>query len=254
MSLVRTPSHALLASMSAIVSLSFAADASACGCFAPPIPSPEVQGNFAVNQRAEQIIFEVSPGMVSAHVRILYEGDPEQFAWLLPVPNVPELELSHTALFGYVDQQTAPVVSYSTVSACPQQRYSCRQHPPCPVQYPSGFPAAPAASGSPGPFNDSISGAGGAGGVATPPVTVLASARVGAYDTITFAADEADLAIQWLNENDFIVNETMSPYMQPYLDSDMVFVASKLVPGAELDEIRRCKSRTRRVCPRFRCA
>jgi hypothetical protein len=74
--------------------------------------------------------------------------------------------------------------------------------------------------------------------MSAPPVTVLASARVGAYDTITFAADEADLAIQWLNDNDFIVNETMSPYMQPYLDSDMVFVASKLVPGAELEEIR----------------
>lgn len=218
--------------------LVIATDAAACGCFAPPIPSPDVQGNFAVNQRAEQIIFEVSPGMVSAHVRILYEGDPEQFAWLLPVPNIPDLELSHTELFAYVDQQTAPIVNYTRVSACPEQRYSCRQHPPCPSPYPQPQPGA-VPSGAPAAAGDNLfEGAGGQSGASAPPVTVLASARVGAYDTITFAADEATLAIDWLNDNGFIVNETMSPYMQPYLDSEMVFVASKLVPGADLDELR----------------
>jgi hypothetical protein len=212
-------------------------DASACGCFAPPIPTPEVQ-TFAVNQRAEQIVFEVSPGAVSAHVRILYQGDPEQFAWLLPVPSVPDLELSHTELFALLDQRTSPSVSYASSSLCPAQRYRCESHPQCPApvnaaagsQPLADFAGSPVASGampnSPG---------------AAPPVTVLASARVGAYDTVTFAASEAELAIEWLNDNGFIVNETMSPYMQPYLDSGMVFVASKLVPGSDLDEIRPLK-------------
>jgi hypothetical protein len=69
-------------------------------------------------------------------------------------------------------------------------------------------------------------------------VEVLARERIGSYDTVTFAADEANAAVDWLNDNGFIINETMSPYMQPYLDEGMVFIASKLVPGANVDEIR----------------
>src|SRR5690606_5006244 len=74
-----------------------------------------------------------------------------------------------------------------------------------------------------------------------PPVIVLAEEQIGAYDTIVFDADEADRAVQWLNDNGFIINETMSPYMQPFLDAGMVFVATRLVPGANLDEIRPLK-------------
>ena len=33
-------------------------------------------------------------------------------------------------------------------------------------------------------------------------------------------------AVAWLQDNGFIVNETMTPYMQPYLDAGMVFVPS----------------------------
>jgi len=65
--------------------------AEACGCLAPPDPVALDTNNFAVNQQAEQIIFEVGEETVSAHVQIRYAGDPEQFAWIVAVPNVPEL-------------------------------------------------------------------------------------------------------------------------------------------------------------------
>ncbi len=87
--------------------LTAADDAHACGCFSPPIPQP-AEVNFAVNQQAEQIIFEVDEGVVTAHVLIRYAGDPESFGWLLPVPSVPDIQLSNSAIFGLVDQQTQP--------------------------------------------------------------------------------------------------------------------------------------------------
>lgn len=224
---------AVLAAATAVTTLA-ADDASACGCFAPPVPT--VGQDFAVNQRAEQIVFEVSEGSVSAHVRILYEGAPDQFAWLLPMPNVPEIELSEATLFTFLDQQTRPIINHSFEDLCPEQEYRCETHSSCDYYdyYDDDAPADDDAAGDDA-ADDDVAGDDTA---SAPPVTVLASARVGSYDTITFAAEEAELAIDWLNDNGFIVNETMSPYMQPYLDQDMVFVASKLVPGANLDELR----------------
>ncbi len=208
------------------------ADAAACGCFAPPIPEA-ASDSFAVNQQAEQIIFEVQEDTISAHVRILYQGDPEQFAWLLPLPSVPDLELSSGLLFGLVDAYSAPNDQSFVRDQCPQQQYYCRSHRSCEEQY---YGADDDGAGDDAQSDgDSVSDAGAAGGGA---VDVLSRERIGSYDTVTFAADEADGAIDWLNENGFIINETMSPYMQPYLDEGMVFIASKLVPGADVDEIR----------------
>src|SRR5690606_38782865 len=199
------------------------ADAAACGCFAPPISSED----FAVNKQAEQIIFAVRQDTISAHVRILYQGDPEQVAWLLPLPSVPELELSSSLLFSMIDSQTAPIVQGWTENICPEPRYACRQHPDCEaIDETGGYGYGFADAGS---LSDD-----GAPSFRPPAVEVLATQRIGSYDTVTFAADEAGAAVEWLNENGFIVNETMSPYMQPYLDEGMVFIASKLIPGADL--------------------
>src|SRR5687767_4404931 len=72
----------------------------ACGCLSPPAVE---EGEFAVNQRAEQIIFEVEPGWVTAHVLIKYAGDPAKFAWIIPVPEIPELAISPSTAFGLLD-------------------------------------------------------------------------------------------------------------------------------------------------------
>src|SRR5215213_9736795 len=82
--------------------------ADACGCLSPPAVT---EGEYAVNQRAEQIIFEVEPGWVTAHVLIKFAGDPAKFAWIIPVPEVPELAISPLSAFGLLDRATAPSVN-----------------------------------------------------------------------------------------------------------------------------------------------
>src|SRR5262245_25795369 len=100
------------------------APAQACGCLSPPIPRPGAV-DFAVNQQAEQIIFEVEPdGHIVAHVLIRYAGAPEKFAWIVPVPSVPDLELSYADAFGLIDQQTAPQVTATAQNICPQSLYT----------------------------------------------------------------------------------------------------------------------------------
>ena len=199
--------------------------------------------DFAVNQQSEQIIFEVEPdGHVVAHVLIRYAGDPEQFAWIVPVPSLPELELSHPDAFGLIDQQSAPQITVTNTNACPTPLYVCRRHP-----QPSCGGGAGLSGGTAGNFAGApTSGAAGTGASAAPDapaVIVYARQQIGSYDTVVFGAGDAQGAVDWLQGEGFIVNDTMSPYMQPYLDDNMLFVAAKLVPGADADEIRPLRMR-----------
>ncbi|NUN13676.1 MAG: DUF2330 domain-containing protein [Myxococcales bacterium] len=201
----------------------------ACGCFSPPIPN--AVEDFAVNQQAEQVIFEAGVGVVTAHVLIQYAGDPAQFAWLLPVPSEPELALSESLLFGLVDQLTSPVITITSTNLCPSPEYVCKYHPPCPK--PPGEEVWD--------INTQEDASGSAGGENPPPVTIIKQEIVGSYDVIVFSAEDAGLTTTWLNDNGFIVNATMQPFMQPYLDAKMLFVAAKLIPGAGTSEIRPLK-------------
>src|SRR5262245_37275560 len=99
---MRVRDHAVLALCSAsALLLAEPSVAQACGCLSPPAVT---EGSFAVNQSAEQIIFETEPGWVTAHVLIKYAGDPAQFAWIVPVPEVPELGISPVTAFGILDR------------------------------------------------------------------------------------------------------------------------------------------------------
>jgi hypothetical protein len=99
--------------------------AEACGCLSPPAVT---EGDYAVNQRAEQIIFEVEPGWVTAHVLIKYAGAPESFAWIVPVPDIPELDISPVAAFGLIDRASSPLVEVFQEDICPTSSWACRYH------------------------------------------------------------------------------------------------------------------------------
>ena len=240
---LRRALSAAVASVTACATLaSFTPDAAACGCTSPPVPTVN-ETSFAVNQQSEQIIFEVEPGFVTAHVLIRYVGDPSQFAWLVPVPAVPELDLSESALFGLLDGASSPLVNAPNVNRCPSDVYTCEHHPPpdCydPNQPPGGS-TGPGGTGTGTGSGGGSQGAGGGGGGGFGPdgVDVKKTEQIGSYETVVFAAGDAQAAVDWLQTNGFIVNDTMTPFMQPYLDANMLFVAAKLIPGAGAEEIK----------------
>ena len=238
----------ILLSTVAAMAIALPQRAEACGCFSPPIPS-DVSDSFAVNQLAEQIIFEShGDGTTTAHVMIKYEGNPDAFAWLLPVVGVPELGLSQSEAFAMLSSLTAPRIEVSTQNICPQPAYECAYHswPSCDEDFGCGTSADIAAARSTGESTNTVPGGDfGAADAGTkqsqPPVTVLDRQVIGSYETVTFAATDAAAAVNWLKSNNFIVNDTTAPYMQPYLDMGMGFVAAKLVPGAGVEEIRPLK-------------
>lgn len=213
--------------------------ARACGCLSPPAVT---EGDYAVNQSSEQIIFEVEPGWVTAHVLIRYAGDPSQFAWIVPVPEVPELAISPLSAFGLLDRYTAPDVSVTTENICPISEWTCAYNDQVSC---GGWEQG--ADDNAGAGGASAADAGAGGG--EPPVTVIDEQVVGDYQTVTFRATEAAAATQWLRDNGFIVNETTSIYMESYVQANMVFVAAKLIPGAGVKAIKPLRMRYRADFP-----
>ena len=68
-----------------------------------------------VNQAAERIIFSKnSDGTVTAVVQIQYEGPSEEFAWVLPVPGVPDIQVSSDLAFTRLQLASNPQYNLTT--------------------------------------------------------------------------------------------------------------------------------------------
>ncbi len=240
--------------LAAASSLTFASVrvADACGCVSPPVPDPLGKSDYAVNQLAEQIIFEVEQNWITAHILIKYSGDPEQFAWIVPVAEAPELSLSPVSAFGMLDRATAPDVAVNVDDLCPVSEWACQYHPAPDCGGGGGGCGMSAQSAGDDDFGAALDAGASSSDGATggePPVTVIDTEVVGDYQTVTFRATEAAAAAQWLRDNGFIVNPTTTLYMEPYVEANMVFVAAKLVPGAGVGAIKPLRMRFRAPFP-----
>lgn len=170
-----------------------------------------------VDQSAERIIFvQEDAETVTSYVEITYQGEPQDFAWIVPVPSVPELDVWHAGAFNALDAMTSPRVWGD----------ECFEPEPEPESEPEG-------------------GAGGGGPAPAPGVDVLAREQVGPFDTVTIASDDPRALIEWLRTNDFRVLPEMEPFIGLYTADNMKFVAMKLQPGEGIDAIAPIKMRYR---------
>ena len=156
-----------------------------------------------VDQSAERIIFAMDAGRITTIVQINYTGSPDNFAWVLPVPNVPTLAVGDMNTFRDLDRMTAPLY-------IPPPPPDCLRRP-IPL-------AAPAAAGAEG-------------------VSVLASGTVGpfGYDVVT-SPDPAEM-VRWLRDNGYRIDPAMEPLIAVYTDEGMPFLAMKLQPGRGTSDI-----------------
>src|SRR5436853_3121044 len=92
-----------LATILTVLLLSFAPQAHACGGF--------FCTNVPVDQAAERIIFAVNDadGTIDAYVQINYTGAPDAFAWVVPVPNPPKVDVANMPMLRNLDSLTQPV-------------------------------------------------------------------------------------------------------------------------------------------------
>jgi hypothetical protein len=183
------------------------APASACGGF--------FCGQTPVDQQAERIVFAVDDTGTTMIVQISYTGRPEDFAWVLPVPEVPDRESLGTfpaAALQALDVNTSPMFM---------------RPPECVETLLDG-------GGPP----DS-----------TPGVSVHISETVGPYEVAVIEAATGGPLFDWLGENGYRLGAAMRPIIDAYAGEGMKLLALRLSPDAGTGDIAPFKLRLPRSPP-----
>ncbi|MEM7435195.1 MAG: DUF2330 domain-containing protein [Myxococcota bacterium] len=221
------------------ISRSFAVLAAvALGTAALPSPAMACGGFFCsanapVNQAAERIIFSKNADdTVTAVVQIQYSGPSEEFAWVLPVPGVPEVNVSSDLAFQRLQAVSNP--QYITTQVVEGQ---------CGVLE-NNADFGPTSFGTGG-----SGGGGGSSGADDREVNVLAEGNVGPYDFVVIQTDPAsasagDVAVEWLTTEGYDVvppggdPASISELLGSYLEGGMNLLAFRLTKGNATGTIR----------------
>jgi hypothetical protein len=160
-----------------------------------------------INQQVERIIFAQKGDTISAYVQINYTGPDADFAWVVPVPSVPEVDVAEMAMFDELDTMTSPVYIGPPVPECALQN----------------LPVASVAEGAGGD------------------VTVFSSGEVGPFGFDVVGSDDPQALVNWLRDNGYRIDPPMEPLVQVYVKEGMLFLAMKLRPGQGVQDIQPVK-------------
>ena len=163
---------------------------------------------FPMNQAAENILFIQGEGTVTTHVQILYSGTASDFAWILPVPSVPELAVSHNQIFTQLNFATQPFFQLNF-----EEQEDCG-FPPVFLRSDDGI--AIAESGE---------------------VEVVAREQVGPYDTVVITSEDPQAVVDWLVDNDYQLGDLGVPLLTPYVEGGFYFLALKLAAESEVGDL-----------------
>ncbi|MBL9026921.1 MAG: DUF2330 domain-containing protein [Myxococcales bacterium] len=189
--------------VSALAPFLWTEEASACGgCFVSQSESTQVTGH--------RMALSVSATQTTLWDQITYDGDPTEFAWVLPIKGQVEIGLSSDLLFQVLEAETQVVVSSPTIN-CPP--------PNCPGDA-AGFGATGATSGS-------------GGGV-----TVIAQEVVGPYETVQLQASDPLALNTWLESHGYNIPADVEPVVSQYVTEGFGFLALRLVPGQGIDSMK----------------
>jgi hypothetical protein len=157
--------------------------------------------------------------------QIQYSGDPQDFAWVLPVGPGAVLEASSDAWFEALDAVTSTRVSSPPLFCAGSSGFSGGgSDGSC-----SGFACGSSDSGGDG-------SAGGDGDFRLDPepddgVDVLHEGTVGPYETVTLHAEDGDSLQTWLTDNGYDLPADIEPVIAAYVEEGADFIALRLAPG-----------------------
>ena len=141
-----------------------------------------------------------------------YEGPPQDFAMVVPVPVVLQEENVRTLsedIFDRVDRLAAPrLVEYWEQDPCMQME----------LEESADMAAPPTATAR----------AERAGSGAEPMVTIEAQFEVGEYDIVILSAREATALDAWLRQNGYNIPDGAADVLRPYVEGGMKFFVAKV--------------------------
>jgi hypothetical protein len=187
-------------------------------------------GGQPVDQAGEDIVYVVpGDGTLTMVVRIVYQGESSNFAWILPLPTVPDaIELGPDAMFAQLATATGPQFTLTQ-----RTEGTCRQ---LDCDFSSGGGCGPgcgfAAADGPPAWDASSSFRGDDGGV-----TVIDQQVVGAYETVVLSGGTADELYGWLVSHGYDLPEASRPLIADYVAARHVFLALRLRARSTNDAI-----------------
>lgn len=178
-------------------------DASACGgCFAP-----QSEVTIVTDHR---MALAISPQQTVLWDQIVYQGDPREFAWVLPVREGAKLELSRDQWFSALDQSTQTII------------------------YPPGGNSFMCALGGCADTSSGEANSGGGSGQDPEAVDVLSQSVVGPYETVTLRSTDPDALMNWLAQHGYVVPKNIEPVIAEYQAQHFDFIALRLRPGCNV--------------------
>lgn len=196
-----------------VASLAAERDASACGaCLVPPGESTVVT--------AHRMALSISPKQTTLWDQIEYAGNPEDFAWVLPVKPGAVIEISTDAWFEALDAATTTQVFQAQVDCGGGD---------------SGFGCGARSYGA-----DALSlaneGSGSSGG--GPSVTVVHRGTVGPFQTVTLSTKTPGVLNDWLTSAGYAIDPTTQPVVDAYVAEGFDFIALRLQPGKDVQSMK----------------
>ncbi|MFV8750033.1 DUF2330 domain-containing protein [Nannocystaceae bacterium ST9] len=203
-----------------------------------PTPADACGGTFCdgggptvmpVDQTGENILFWIDHSgtepHTEAHIQIQYEGEAQDFAWIIPVQQVPEVLVGNQALFDNLLAATVPTFTITTTSqTCDDGSVGL-----CAARAEDSQFADDEAGDIGGDEGDTGDGTGGP--------EILDRGFAGAFEYVVLTGDSVQEIVDWLDMAGYAQDDDAPPILQEYLDDDFVFVAVKLRGGVDVDEI-----------------
>jgi hypothetical protein len=167
------------------------------------------QADAKLFNKASKVVLAWDNGAASVTMASDYEGDPKQFAVVIPVPTFIErkqIGIVDATVIDHLDRYTAPrLVEYHDDDPCAPRLYELM----------SGG-AAPAAVPAPAqPTN-------------RPKVVVEASYEVGEYDIQILSAKESGALVDYLTDNGYRIPDGADAVLQSYIKQKMHFFIAKV--------------------------
>jgi hypothetical protein len=176
------------------------------------------------------MVFALSPQQTILWDQIRYDGDPEEFVWVLPVQPGTKIELSRDEWIAALDgtTQTQIIQPRSQPTGGGFGGFGGGGEG-------GGSGCACGSSTTSAAFSDS-SGAGNpnaaeAGAARPPDVQVVSQEVVGPYETVIVRSDKPKALQSWLEDHGYSIPASIFPIIEAYTAQKLDFVALRLRPG-----------------------
>jgi MYXO-CTERM domain-containing protein len=193
-------------------------DARACGgCFHPPTP-PTQNASVITDHR---MALAVSPAQTVLWDQVRYSGDPQEFAWVLPVGQAAYIELARDEWLSALDAVSAPTISPPPLPA----RCGSYGNASGGSGFGCGASSAPNTyyGGSDASINTQFDSGDG--------VQVVSQNVVGPYLAVHLRSTSGEAITTWLIDNGFEIPQSVQPILDAYTNQGFDFIALKLAPS-----------------------